>query len=203
MLTAGTGNVMAPGIVGHAEIYQRLFKSLHGETGAMKTLSGASPTSLSPRPCARHCYFLFVQCQLKQRAFLLGLCFPVEKITLGTFQKMLLKRILCKLKTQGKKVNILMAFYYYKNWSENSLNFLPPSVLLSKPLSVGGGLCLNSRSRDGEMALFVGSSTMKVIPVTFPEYLLKLKWCFQSKSFLLVVAGRGYLQIQQENILSL
>lgn len=50
-----------------------------------------------------------------------------------------------------------MAFYYNKNCSESSLNFLPPSTLLNKPLSVGGGLCLNSRSIDGVMVLFWGA----------------------------------------------
>lgn len=57
-----------------------------------------------------------------------------------------------------------MAFYYNKNWSESSLNFLSPSLLLNKPLSVGGGFCLNNRSGDGEMASFVGPSSVEVIP---------------------------------------
>lgn len=70
---------------------------------------------------------------------------------------MLLKRILCKSKTEGKKANVLMAFYYNKNYSESSLNSFPPPILLNKALSVGGGLCLNKRSRDGEVALFGGS----------------------------------------------
>lgn len=55
-----------------------------------------------------------------------------------------------------------MAFYYNKNCSESSLNFLPPSILLNKPLSVGGGLCLNNRHIAGEMALFGGPDPEKV-----------------------------------------
>lgn len=85
-----------------------------------------------------------------------------------------------------------MAFYYNKNCSESSLNFLPPSILLNKPLSVGGGLCLNNRSIDGEMVLFGGLVLKRSPPVTFPEHLLKLKRCFKSKSLLLEVVGRGY-----------
>lgn len=175
MLAAGTSDVMAAGVLGHAEIHQRVFRCPHGEVGAMRTLSVASPTSLSLSLCARYCYFLFAKCQLKQRVVLLGLCFPMEKITLGSFQKMLLKRILYKLKTYGKKANVLMAFYYNKNWSESSLNFLPSSVLLNKPLSVGGGLCLNNRSRDGEMVLFEGPSTEKVFPSDISKVFVKIK----------------------------
>lgn len=55
-----------------------------------------------------------------------------------------------------------MAFYYNKNCSESSLNFLPPSIPLNKPLFVGGGLGLNSRSRDEEIASFGDPSTEKV-----------------------------------------
>lgn len=87
---------------------------------------------------------------------------------------MLLKRLLYKLKTYGKKANVLMAFYYSKNWSESSLNFLPSSILLNKPLSVGGGLCLNNRSRDGEMVLFEGPST-EVFPSGISQVFVKIK----------------------------
>lgn len=59
------------------------------------------------------------------------------------------------------KANVLMAFYYNKNCSESSLNFLPP-IPLNKPLFVGGGLGLNSRSRDEEIASFGVPSTEKV-----------------------------------------
>lgn len=196
MLAADTSDVMVAGVLGHAEIHQRMFKCPHGEVGAMRTLSMASPTSLSLSLCASYCYFLFAKCQLKQRVVLLGLCFPMEKITSGSFQKMLLKRTLYRLKTYGKKANVLMAFYYNKNWSESSLNFLPSSILLNKPLSVGGGLCLNNRSKDGEMVFLRALILRRSSPVTSPKYLTKLKMCFKSKSLLLVVAGRSYLQIQ-------
>lgn len=53
--------------------------------GPCEKIGLASPTSLNSRLCARYFYFLFAPCELKQRAVLLGLCFPVEKITLGTF----------------------------------------------------------------------------------------------------------------------
>ena len=55
-----------------------------------------------------------------------------------------------------------MAFYYNKNCSESSLNFLPPSIPLNKPLFVRGGLGLKSRSRDEEIASSGDPSTEKV-----------------------------------------
>lgn len=85
-----------------------------------------------------------------------------------------------------------MTFYYNKNCSESSLNFLPPSVALNKPSSVGGGLGLNNGSRDGEVASFGGLPLKRSPPVTFPEYLSKLKRGFKSKSLLLAVVGTGY-----------
>lgn len=68
-----------------------------------------------------------------------------------------------------------MAFYYNKNCSESSLNFLPPSILLNKPLSVGGGLCLNNRSIDGEMVLFGGPGTEKATPSDISWTFVKIK----------------------------
>lgn len=58
---------------------------------------------------------------------------------------MLLKRILCELKTEGEKVNVVVAFYYNKDCRKSSLK---PSLLpvYHKPLSEGDGVRATSRA---------------------------------------------------------